>query len=63
MENKKEVKTFILDFECPQCKIGKLRPTGTCFTTNPPMFPHKCNLCEYGETFNKQYPIIEYENN
>lgn len=53
-----------VDFKCPVCGIGYLRSKGTTLTTNPPMFPHKCNnpACDYEETFTGiQYPYTEYE--
>jgi len=61
MEIKKDVKQIMIDFQCPKCKEGYLRPTGQVFTTNPPMIPHMCNKigCDYGETFrDKSYPRI-----
>lgn len=61
MEEIIEVKTVKIDYKCPKCGKGYLRPTGVCYSTNPPMFPHKCNNCDYGETFeNKTYPYIDY---
>lgn len=62
MEEKKEARTFIIDYKCPKCEDGYLRPTGLCFTSNPPQFPHKCNTCEYGETImEKRYPYTTTE--
>lgn len=62
MEQKREVKTVQVDYKCPECKIGFLRPTGTIFATNPPQIPHKCNNCGYGQTFTGvSYPYIDYE--
>lgn len=63
METKTKVQTFEVDFKCPKCKDGFLRPTGTILTSNPPVIPHLCNLdgCNYGENFNRSYPRIEYE--
>jgi len=61
MEEKQDVKIVKVSYKCPKCETGYLEPSGTVFTTFPPMFPHKCNVCEYGETFNASYPRIEYE--
>ncbi len=62
METRKEVKQVQVDYRCPKCKNGYLRPTGTVLNSNPPQFPHKCNNCDYMETFrDKQYPYIDYE--
>lgn len=63
-EETKEVKTFTVDYKCPVCDDGYLRPTGTVLTSYPPQYPHMCNResgCGYGETFNKIYPHIDYK--
>ncbi len=61
MEERKEVKTIRVNFKCPKCEKGFLIPTGTCLTSNPPVYPHKCNSCEYGENFSGVcYPYTEY---
>jgi len=63
-ETRKNVRIVEVDFKCPNCTTGYLRPTGSVYTTNPPMIPHRCNnpLCNHGETFtNKSYPYIDYE--
>jgi hypothetical protein len=59
----KQIKTVQIDFKCPECEDGYLRPTGQCFTTHPPQYPHICNsmICNYSETFiNKTYPYVDY---
>ena len=63
METTKEVKTIQVDYECPKCEVGKLRPTGQKLLSNPPQYPHKCTECDFTETFrDKTYPyIIIYE--
>ncbi len=61
MEEIKEVKTVKVDYKCPKCEQGYLRPTGQCYTTNPPQYPHICIHCAYGETFmGKTYPYVDY---
>jgi hypothetical protein len=67
MEQRKEVKPIQVDFKCPVCFDGYLRPTGMVLTSNPPKYPHKCNGkscgadCYYTETFSgKTYPYIDY---
>ena len=61
MEIKKEVKTVEIDYKCPKCKVGRLRPTGVKQMTYPPKYPHKCTNCDYTETFRNTYPYIDYE--
>lgn len=64
METRKEVRTIQVDYRCPKCNRGFLRPTGNVLTVYPPRYPHKCNNpeCDYGETFSdKAYPYIDYE--
>lgn len=61
MEEIKEVKMVRVDYKCPKCDNGYLRPTGTCLTSSPPIYPHKCTHCEYSENFkNKTYPYVDY---
>jgi hypothetical protein len=65
MEVKNEVKTVRVDYLCPKCEKGFLRPTGQVLSSNPPQYPHKCNNpdCDYYETFmGKTYPYIIHEN-
>jgi hypothetical protein len=64
MEEQSEVKTIQVDFKCPKCDSGYLRPNGRCLLTHPPKFPHDCNNpnCDYSESFSdKQYPYIDYK--
>jgi hypothetical protein len=64
MEIKKEVKTIQVDYLCPACGKGNLRPTGNTLFTYPASYQHICNnttTCCYSETFDKKYPYLEYE--
>lgn len=58
-----KVETIAVDFQCPECLTGRLRPTGRRYPMNPPKFPHKCNNpeCTYIETFEITYPYIDYK--
>ena len=61
MEITKEVKVTQVDYKCPKCKRGRLRPTGSALLSRPP-YLHKCNntVCDYEETFeSKIYPYID----
>jgi len=62
METRKEVKTIEVDFSCPKCNKGFLRPTNVVLSIYPPSFPHVCNNneCGYNENFGVHYPYIEY---
>jgi len=63
METKSEVKTIQIDYLCPKCEKGFLRPTGLVLNSYPPQYPHSCNNinCDYKETFNVCYPYNEYQ--
>jgi len=64
MEERQEVKTIQVDYKCPRCPTGYLRPTGIMCNNHPPIYPHKCNNpdCDYSKTIkNKKYPYVEYE--
>ena len=61
---RREVRVFQIDYRCPKCGKGYLRPTGILCGTNPPVRPHKCSNpdCDYVETIKgNAYPYIEYE--
>jgi len=52
-----------VDYKCPVCKQGYLRPTGRTLMTHPAKYPHRCNKqdCDFEETFSGiQYPYIDY---
>ena len=40
-----------VDYECPQCEDGHMRPTGICLMSFPPKYVHKCDNvnCTYTE--------------
>lgn len=63
MEEKTELKTFVVKYKCPSCETGYLKPTGQCFASYPPQYPHSCDNpnCAYTETFNETYPKLTYE--
>ena len=60
MEIKKEVKTFLVYYECTNCETGKLRPE-TMLMCNPPKWVHECTECGKAETFTVKYPYTTYE--
>lgn len=57
-ELKREVKTYIVEFECEECKEGTLVPTGEAYMTYPAQYPHRCtnDKCNEKKTFNYRYP-------
>lgn len=61
MEIKTEVKVYNIDMECPQCHKGKMCPTGVCFDSFPPIYPHKCTKCGYLENYDQIYPYTTYD--
>jgi hypothetical protein len=63
MEEIKEVKTVRIDYKCPKCKDGYLRPIGSVLASYPPIYPHQCTDCDYAESFSgKMYPYTDYRN-
>ena len=59
----KKTNTMKVDFKCPKCEKGHLRPNGTSVMTYPPQHPHNCNNfeCDYSEIFiDTIYPYIDY---
>jgi hypothetical protein len=62
MEEKREVRTFEVDYRCPKCSAGYLRPTGIVCDNNPPTYPHKCTNCDYSKVIkDHKYPYLVYE--
>lgn len=61
MEEKKEVKTFIINYKCDKCATGNLKSTGVALMCNPPKYYHYCNLCHNKKTLKNKYPIITHE--
>jgi hypothetical protein len=62
MEEKREVRTFEVDYKCPKCDVGYLRPTGIVCDNNPPTYPHKCTNCDYNKVIkDHKYPYLVYE--
>lgn len=59
METSKKINIIKIDFICSKCNIGYLRPTGEVLLSLPPKYPHKCNKCDYKETFNLTYPYYK----
>lgn len=60
-ESKKLVNTYVIDYMCDVCSIGRVLPTGLCYPTYPPKFPHECSHCNEKYTFNFTYPTKQME--
>jgi hypothetical protein len=62
MEVRIPVATVQVDYKCPKCERGFLRPTGNALMTFPPQYPHFCGNpdCDYMETFMLTYPYMDY---
>lgn len=61
-EEIEKVEAVKVDFKCPKCETGYLRPNGIAYATNPMQYPHICNnmKCDYKDTFYRNYPFIDY---
>jgi hypothetical protein len=60
MEEKREVKTYMIDYTCDKCDSGKMRPI-RMLMCNPPKWVHKCESCGLEKTFDVKYPYTTYE--
>jgi ribosomal protein L37AE/L43A len=60
MEKRQEVRTVQVDYECPSCKSGFLKPNGQGFLTNPMQYGHECKVCGFTQTLSRTYPYIDY---
>ena len=61
-EKRPEVRIFTVRLMCDKCGEGEMKPTGICFTSSPPQYPHKCNNCGAEVTVRgNTYPRTEYE--
>lgn len=65
MEEKTPLKSFRVDYKCPKCNIGYMRPTNRhrMKKITPGQYEHECNNhnCKYVQNFHKEYPYFEYE--
>ncbi|WP_020474525.1 hypothetical protein [Zavarzinella formosa] len=57
-EIEQEVKTFSVRYQCDDCGIGEMAPTGIMFMTHPPQYPHKCDKCGTERTFAERHPKV-----
>lgn len=58
MPEVRKVESHQVDEKCPVCQKGWMRPTGIVLTNMPPQYPHKCNSCNYEQTYSVRYPYI-----
>jgi len=52
------VETILVRMNC-SCG-GEMKPTGTCLTSYPPQYEHRCDKCGTNRTYNVSYPEIRY---
>ena len=56
-----EVHTFLIHLICDECG-GKMLPTGIMLLSDPPIYPHKCNICNTSiEIREFKYPKTMYK--
>ena len=58
MQEVRNVNSRQVDFRCPECQNGWMRPSGIVLTSNPPQYPHTCTSCSYKQTFGVRYPYV-----
>ena len=62
MEKSYEVKPVGIKYVCDRCNEGEMQVSGSIMLmTNPPKFPHKCNICSFEKNFTVKYPYIAYK--
>ena len=57
------VTPFSVEMVCDSghpCCNGRMEPTGTVLTCNPPQYIHECTKCKRKESYDKTYPFIDY---
>lgn len=61
-ESEKEVRTYLVNYECDSCHSGTMKKTGESrqigFET---LHQHKCSFCGNLQQFPIQYPKVRYE--
>jgi hypothetical protein len=62
-ESKIPVRTFLVDYACDRCSVGKMCKAGVVKTMMPPLYQHKCSepSCGYLQDFHESYPSVRYE--
>lgn len=60
-EQKRELKTYEVDYVCDECKNGRMRPTGVKHLTHPARYPHVCGNCGHKDSFPVIYPNTVHE--
>ena len=58
--NEVRVVKVVMKCDAPKCK-GEMTPGNIVLTSNPPQYPHSCNVCNTSRTFWVIYPQIRYE--
>lgn len=54
-----KVQPYRIEQICDNCG-GMMRFLGKQLPTNPPVYPHQCEVCGHGEQFKDIYPAIRY---
>lgn len=54
-------KAVVIDYECPECPDGVMRPTGISWsgTWGSPNCPHECEECGHQKILDRRYPATE----
>ena len=55
-EQKKEVKTFVVNYECDECKGANMKYTEVIAWAHPPKHIHTCPKCKATRDFTVVYP-------
>ena len=61
MEKSYEIKPVGIKYVCDNCDEGEMLVSGNIMLmTDPPKFPHKCNVCDFEKNFTTKYPFVTY---
>jgi len=55
-----EIKTVaaqVVDYKCPACNTGYMRPNGIIKLGTPNIYGHKCTNCNHTMDFLVKYPL------
>lgn len=59
-ETRSMMRAHRIDYICDRCHEGSMIAANLVYTSNPPQYPHQCDVCGWTATFPKTYPHVEF---